>query len=95
MIDTPPTAPAAGLPRMNKGQATLLRAFALWTVWVWGTRIWNIWGDDTRSAGFKVVHTVLAVVSVAFAAGAWWVVHKLRTPAPTVAGDPVRSSSAS
>jgi hypothetical protein len=95
MIDPPPVAPAANLPRMTRGQATLLRAFALWTVWVWGTRIWNIWGDDSRSAGFKAVHTVLAVVSVAFAVAAWWVVHKLRTPSPSAAAEPVRSSSAS
>ena len=33
---------------------------------MWGTRIWNIWGDD-HGVGFKVVHTVLAAVSIAFA----------------------------
>ena len=68
---------AAG-PRMSRGQATLLRAFCLWTVWVWGTRIWNIWGDDARSTGFKVIHTVLAAVSIAFAVAAWIVVRRLR-----------------
>ena len=49
----------------------ILRAFAVWTVWVWGTRIWNIVGDDTRSTGFKLVHAVLALVSVAFAVATW------------------------
>ena len=57
---------------MTKGQANLIRAFCLWTVWVWATRIWNIWGDDTRGAGFRAVHTVLAVISVAFAVSVAW-----------------------
>lgn len=52
---------------MTPTSRLVLRAFALWTIWVWGTRIWNIVGDDTRSTGFKVVHVVLAAVSVAFA----------------------------
>jgi len=55
---------------MSRRDALILRAAAVWTVWVWGTRIWNIWGDD-RGVGFKVVHTVLAVVSVAFAVAIW------------------------
>jgi hypothetical protein len=52
--------------------------FAIWTIWVWGTRIWNIWTGD-ESAGFKAVHTVLAVVSVALAIAALVVVHRVRT----------------
>jgi hypothetical protein len=52
----------------------VLRAFALWTVWVWGTRIWNIVGDDSTSTGFKVVHALLAAVSVAFAVATWVIV---------------------
>jgi len=74
----PPCPPGQG---MTRGQANLIRAFCLWTVWVWGTRIWNIWGDDTRGAGFKAVHTVLAVISVAFAVAVWLVVRRLRTRA--------------
>jgi hypothetical protein len=45
-----------------------LVAFAAWTVFVWGTRIRNILGDDSRSVGFKVVHAALALISVGFAA---------------------------
>ena len=45
----------------------ILRTAAAWTVFIWVTRIRNILGDDTRSTGFKAVHTVLAIVSVAFA----------------------------
>ena len=63
---------------VSRRQSVLLYAFCVWTVWVWGTRIWNIWGDDERSAGFKAVHTVLAGVSVAFAVAAWFVVRNLR-----------------
>jgi Zn-dependent protease with chaperone function len=52
---------------MTRRAAWTLIAAALWTAWVWGTRIWNVVGDDERSAGFKVVHVALALVSVAFA----------------------------
>jgi hypothetical protein len=63
---------------MARRDAWILRAAAIWTVWIWGTRIWNIWGDDERGAGFKVVHTVLAVVSVAFAVAIWRVASRGR-----------------
>ena len=90
MIETPPPATATRrLPRMTRGQANLVRAFCLWTVWVWGTRIWNIWSDDSRSTGFKVVHTVLAAVSIAFAVAVWFVVRRLRTPVSPPGADPV------
>jgi uncharacterized membrane protein len=73
---------------MTRGQATLVRAFCLWTVWIWGTRIWNIWGDESRSTGFKVVHTVLAVVSIVLAVAVWFVVRRLRTPQSAPGADP-------
>jgi small neutral amino acid transporter SnatA (MarC family) len=63
---------------VSRSSAILLRAFAVWTVWVWGTRVWNILGEDGRSVGFKVVHVVLALVSVAFAVATWFVVRKER-----------------
>ena len=56
---------------LTRNQRLFLRAFAVWTVWVWGTRIWNVIGDHAHGAGFKAVHIVLAVVSVAFAVGTW------------------------
>lgn len=62
---------------MNRRQALFIRAFAAWTVWVWATRIWNVFGDD-RSIGFKVVHSVLALVSVAFAVVTWGIVGRVR-----------------
>ncbi len=67
------------MPRIH---SFVLRAFALWAVWIWGARIWNIVGDDDRSTGFKVVHSVLAAVSVAFAIATWFIVRRaVRPPA--------------
>jgi hypothetical protein len=54
-----------------------LRVFAIWTIWVWSTRIWNIWTDD-QTADFKAVHTVLAVISVALAIAGLVVVSRVR-----------------
>ena len=55
---------------MTRSQATLLRVFALWS-------IWNILSGD-ESTGFKVVHSVLAAVSVALAVAALVVVSRVR-----------------
>jgi hypothetical protein len=63
---------------MTRQHATILRLFSLWTVFVWGTRIRNIIGDDSTSTGFKAVHVALAVVSVLFAVACWWVVTQNR-----------------
>ena len=52
---------------MSRSDAIILRTAAAWTIFIWVTRIRNILGDDARSTGFKVVHSVLALVSVAFA----------------------------
>ena len=56
----------------------MLRAFAVWTVYVWGTRIWNVVDDDARGFGFKAVHVVLALVSVAFAVATWVIASRAR-----------------
>ncbi len=63
---------------MSSREALVLRAFAVWTVYVWGTRIGNIVCDESRSFGFKAVHVVLALVSVAFAVAAWVIVSRNR-----------------
>jgi hypothetical protein len=52
---------------LTRRDVVILRVFALWTMWVWATRIWNIVGDEARSNGFKAIHVALAVVSIAFA----------------------------
>jgi hypothetical protein len=53
--------------RTLRARSTLLLAAAAWTMWIWGTRIWNILGDPAHDGAFKAVHSLLALVSVAFA----------------------------
>jgi hypothetical protein len=52
--------------RTLRSRSTLLLAAAAWTIWVWATRIWNIVSDPAHDAAFKAVHSLLALVSVAF-----------------------------
>ncbi len=52
---------------MTRVDALILRTAAAWTIFIWVTRIRNILGDESHSTGFKVVHSLLALVSVAFA----------------------------
>lgn len=54
-----------------------MRIFAVWTLWVWGTRIWNVFDGD-NSAGFIVVHVALAGISVALAVATLVVVSRVR-----------------
>lgn len=63
---------------MRLRNAIIIRAFAVWTVYVWATRIGNVLGDDSRGFGFKAVHVTLALISVAFATAAWFVVRQER-----------------
>jgi hypothetical protein len=63
---------------MNRTQAVVLRAFAIWTIYVWVTRMWNIWRDTTQDLPFKLVHTTLAVISVAFAIACLVIVRRVR-----------------
>ena len=67
---------------MTRGEALVVRVFAVWTVWIWGTRIGNVLGDDERSTGFKVIHVLLATVSVALAVVAWLIVRRVRRRSP-------------
>lgn len=62
---------------MNRREALLIRAFCGWTVFIWITRIRNILGDD-RGIAFKAVHTLLALVSIAFAVVVWRVISNVR-----------------
>ena len=63
---------------MTRRDAFVLRAFVVWTVFVWANRVWNLLGDDDRSAGFKLVHIVLALVSIGFAVVTWGIVRRTR-----------------
>ena len=62
---------------MKIRSAIFLRAFAVWTIFVWVTRIKNVF-DQGRGAGFVVVHLVLALVSIAFAVGTFAIVRRER-----------------
>ena len=52
--------------RRSRTRSTLLLAAAAWTIWVWATRVWNIVGDPAHDAAFRAVHSLLALVSIAF-----------------------------
>ena len=47
-------------------------ALCAWTLYVWITRVVIIAGQD-QSTGFKVVHDVLAAISIAFGLVAGWI----------------------
>ena len=53
--------------KTSRARANLLLAAAAWTLYVWITRMWNIARDPAHDFGFKAVHGVLAVISIAFA----------------------------
>jgi hypothetical protein len=57
---------------VTRRAAGVLLAAGTWTLVVWLTRINNILGDD-RSTSFKVVHVILAAVSVAFGLAVGWI----------------------
>ena len=51
---------------MTRRQSRILIAAAVWTLYVWISRIVIMAGQD-ESTGFKVVHGILALVSISFA----------------------------
>jgi uncharacterized membrane protein len=53
--------------KRTRTRAWVLLAAAAWTIYVWTTRIWNIVSDPAHDVAFKAVHSVLAVISIAFA----------------------------
>ena len=73
---------------MSRTDALILRTAAAWTIFIWVTRIRNILGDETRSTGFKAVHVVLALVSVAFAVAILGVASRNRRRARDKAATP-------
>ena len=50
----------------------MLVALCAWTLYVWITRLVIMSGQD-ESTGFKVVHGILAVISIAFGLAAGWI----------------------
>ncbi len=69
---------------MTRRVATFLYVFAGWTVFVWAVFIRNVAKDNTHGTGFKVVHITLAIISLDFAAGCFWVVSRARRVSPEV-----------
>jgi hypothetical protein len=65
---------------MTRRDALIIRAAAVWTVYVWVTRMWNILHDHQHGHGFgfKAVHGVLALISIAFAVAIWRVADRSR-----------------
>jgi hypothetical protein len=70
-IDTSPTPASATIAvevRRHARRGLLLIAFAVWNLWLWGTRTYNLFTDDeARSAAFIAVHLALYLLSTAFA----------------------------
>jgi uncharacterized membrane protein (DUF485 family) len=60
------------LDRVSRRVAWFLIALCAWTLYVWITRVVIIAGQD-QTMGFKVVHGVLAAISIAFGLGAGYV----------------------
>ncbi len=52
---------------MNRKTANVLLAACIWTVFVWGVAVKNL-VVNPHPASFRVVHAILAAVSLAFGA---------------------------
>jgi hypothetical protein len=74
--------------RSTLARANVLLAAAAWTFYVWLTRIWNILRDPAHDTGFKVVHGVLAVVSLAFAVAITVIALRMRREAKAARPSP-------
>lgn len=62
---------------MTRRQKWVLLAAAVWTFYVWITRVVIMAGQDT-SVGFKVVHFILAAISLAFGVAIAWIALRTR-----------------
>ena len=73
--------------KSSRARSNVLLAAAAWTVYVWVTRMWNIARDSEHGFGFKAVHGVLAVISVAFAVAIGLIGLRMRREAAVRRGD--------
>ncbi len=71
---------------MERRDAVIIRATTAWTVLIWAVFLRNLFGDDEHSTGFKVVHSLIAVVSLALAIASWGVTTRSRRRASERAG---------
>ncbi|MQA76764.1 MAG: hypothetical protein GEU88_21140 [Solirubrobacterales bacterium] len=76
---------------MTRRQSRILLAAAVWTLYVWISRIVIMAGQD-ESTGFKVVHGILAFVSIGFALAigkiGWEARRRTKAPADRLAAPP-------
>lgn len=56
---------------MTRRQELVLRASAIWAVWVWAVLVRNMVTDHHDGFSFRAVHIGLAVISIAFALATW------------------------
>ena len=73
---------------MSRRAAWTLIAVFVWTTWVWLTFMWII-GHQDHPMGFKVVHGVIAVGSIAFGLAAARIGYGALRPARGGAEPPV------
>jgi hypothetical protein len=73
--------------RAERAALVAVGGLAAWSVVVWVVRDARIVAAD-HEVGFKVVHTVLAVVSIALAALAWLEARRVAAVSPASAPDP-------
>ena len=78
---------------MTRRQSRILIAAAVWTLYVWVSRIVIMSGQDD-SVGFKVVHGILALVSIGFglAVGTIGWQGRRAAKAPADTGPPAQSA---
>ncbi|HUQ62482.1 MAG TPA: hypothetical protein VM121_01855 [Acidimicrobiales bacterium] len=62
---------------MGRRDALILRAAAIWIVFVWVNRVINLASSD-EDAGFVTIHLLLALVSIIFAVAIWRVASRNR-----------------
>lgn len=67
---------------MRKRDIRVIYGAAIWTLYVWITRMWNIWRDTEHDMAFKTVHTVLAVISIGFAVALLQIARRYSRRAP-------------
>jgi hypothetical protein len=75
---------------MSRRAAWTLIALCAWTLWVWITFMWII-GHQDHPMGFKVVHGIIAVGSIAFGIAAARIGYRALRPGP---GSPPAPGSA-
>ena len=52
---------------MSRSSIWVLQISAVWALWVWVVLIRNMINDHSHGTSFRVVHIVLAVISIGFA----------------------------